>query len=87
MKVTDEHASSADFLRIKKLPDSLTTSNQLFAELLGDVEGKQLLTSGLLKGRRVVTKGVHRSRTALSKKRVDLGNETLGRGTIRVIGN
>ena len=48
MEVANKHASGTDFLRIKKLADGLTTSNQLFAELLGDVKGKQLLTSCLL---------------------------------------
>ena len=48
MEVANEHASGTDFLRIKKLADSLATSNQLLAELLEDVEGKQLLTSCLL---------------------------------------
>ena len=43
LEVTNEHTSSTDFLA-----DGLTTSDQLFTELLGDVESKQLLTSYLL---------------------------------------
>ena len=87
MEITDEDASGTDFLGIKKLADGLTTSNQVFAELLRDVKIKQLLTSHLLKGYGVVMEGVQGSRTTLSEKHVNLRNETLCRGTIRVIGN
>ena len=61
LKVANEHTSSTDFLRVKKLVDGLMTSDQLFAELLRNVEGKQLLTSCLFKGCGLIAEGVKRS--------------------------